>query len=246
MKYLSKVAAIAGATTIASVAALTPVLADSPGQLEGGSLVYKVKNVTQNGSYANTVSAKACDELQYSIDLHNTEYGALHNIMVKVNLPSGSTTSNVSTMTASPDAGGTTGTSGTASVNFTIPQNVTYENGTTVLYDGSGHVIKNLSDGITPNGINVGSLNGSTTEFVNFKARVNCPTTPNTPGTPGTPGTSETPGKGGPVAPAGTTLPDTGAESGLAGLAGTGALGYAVMQYRRSRVALSNKLRDRK
>ncbi|HEX5395345.1 MAG TPA: LPXTG cell wall anchor domain-containing protein, partial [Candidatus Saccharimonadales bacterium] len=43
------------------------------------------------------------------------------------------------------------------------------------LYDSNGSVIKNLSDGITTAGVNVGDIAGSTTRFVNFKAKVACP-----------------------------------------------------------------------
>jgi len=231
MKNLSKVVALAGVTAIATTVSLSPVMAGSPGQLAGGA-VYKVKDVTQNGSYSNSINANACDELEYSITLHNTEFGKLSNIMVNATLPSNGT----STMTATPDAGGTTGTSGTVNVNLGSAQGVAYENGTTQLFDGSGHLVKTLPDGIAGNGINVGDLNGSTGEFVNFKAKVNCPT-PVTPSVtpPATPG-----------APA--ALPQTGADelAALAGVGGTGAIGYGVMAYRRSKKALADKLLNRK
>lgn len=230
MKNLSKFAALAGAATIAATVTLSPVLADSPGQLEGGSLVYKVKDVTQNGAYASSINANAGDELEYSIDLHNTEFGQLTNIVVNAPLSN----SGSSTMTATPDSGGTTGTNGSVTVNDAA-QGVTYETGTTELFDGSGHLVNTLSDGITNGGVNVGNLNGSTGEFVNFKVKVNTPT-PVTPAvTPATPG-----------APA--ALPQTGAGelAGLAGIGGTGAIGYTVMAYRRSKKALASKLLNRK
>ena len=47
-----------------------------------------------------------------------------------------------------------------------------------MLYDVSGNALKTLPDTITSGGVNVGNLSGSTTEFVNFRARVNCPITP--------------------------------------------------------------------
>ena len=74
MKSLSKLVALAtGTLTLALVAfSLSPVFADSPGQLEGGSFVYEVKNLTQAGALANTISAKACEQLQYRVYLHNT------------------------------------------------------------------------------------------------------------------------------------------------------------------------------
>ena len=78
MKSLSKLVALTavGIITVAlATFSLSPVFADSPGQLGGGSEVYKVKNLTQSGSYANTITANACDEVQYSILLHNTSFG---------------------------------------------------------------------------------------------------------------------------------------------------------------------------
>lgn len=239
MKNLSKVVALAGVTAIAATVSLSPVLADSPGQLMGGPNVYKVKNITQNGSYSNTAKANACDELVYSINLHNTEFGKLTNIKVNATLPSNGS----STMTATPDSGGTTGTNGTVNVDLGSATGIAYEAGTTQLYNGSGTLVKTLSDGIANGGINVGDLNGSTNEFVNFKAKVNCPT-PVTPSVtpPATPATPATPA----AAPA--ALPQTGADeyAGLAGMAGTGAVGYAVMAYRRSKKALADKLLNRK
>lgn len=88
------------------------------------------------------------------------------------------------------------------------------------------------------------SLNGSLPGCFNyaanvtFKVKVSAPVAPSevppvTPGTPVTP--TSTP----------TSLPETGAE-GLAGLAGAGALGYAVMAYRRSRQAVKSALLNRK
>lgn len=227
---MNKFKTSAAVAVVASAALLaTPVLAGSPGQLQGGSNTYVVKNVTQNGTYANSVNAVNCgDTIKYSIQLSNTGFGTLNNINVKATL--GST----SNMTATPDAGGTTGTSAAVTVALASGQTLAYDNGSTTLYNGSGQVVKTLADGITADGINVGSLAGSTNEFVNFTAKVNCPVTPVATPPAATP------------APAPAALPQTGVEgAGLAGMAGTGALGYAVVQYRRSRKALAGKLLDR-
>jgi len=236
MKNLSKFAAIAGVTTAVAAFTLSPVMASSPGQLGGGPNIYKVKDVTQNGSYASSISAKACDVLEYSINLHNVNDGELSNIVVDATLPANGT----SNITAVPDSGASAGTSGTVSVNLGSASGLTYEAGTTELYNGSGQPVKALPDGITNGGINVGDLNGSTGEFVNFKAEVDCPTpvTPTTPSAPAAPATA-----------ASTTLPQTGASDGLAGLAGTGGtgvIGYGVVMYRRSKKALANSLLNRK
>lgn len=236
MNTMSKITSLAGVATLATLATVTPALAVSPGQLEGGSLVYQVRNVSQNGNYTNSVNANACEEVKFSVRLHNVAFGSLDNINVKATLPSGGT-SVVSNMTATPDSGAQYGTNGTATVNLSSAQGVVYESGSTVLYDANGNVLRSLPDGVTAGGVNVGSLNGSTTEFVNFKAKVNCPAPGkgSTP-TPVTPAPQPTP----------QALPATGAETGLAGFAGTGALGYAVMQYRRSRKALADRLLNRK
>jgi LPXTG-motif cell wall-anchored protein len=177
MSKVSKIAAIAAAVPVLAFAA--PVFADSPGQLQGGSNTNVVKNVTQKGSYSATTSASACDVVQYSVELHNTEYGKLSNIVVKATMPSTSSTSHVSSMTATTAAGGTTGTSGSVKVTTSTALSQSYVTGSTKLYDGNGTLVKTLADGITTSaGLNVGDLNGSTTEFVNFQAKFNCETPP--------------------------------------------------------------------
>ena len=217
---------------MASAMIVAPVAAGSPGQLQGGSNTYVVKNVTQGGSYANSVNTVKCgDTVKYSIQLANTGFGRLTDI--KVNASLGIT----SNMTAIPAEGSVAGTSAAVTVVLASGQTLNYDKDSTILYDTHGAVVKTLPNGITAGGINVGNLAGSTNEFVNFTAHVNCPETPKTPETPATPSTPS-------VTP--TALPDTGAEGALAGVAGTGALGYAVMQYRRSRKALADVLRNRK
>jgi hypothetical protein len=208
----------------ASALVAVPVFASSPGQLASGQ-VLKVKNVTKNGSYSTSVGSLTCgDDLKYSLMLSNTEFGTLKNIVVKANLANG-------TATATPDSGSSAGTSGQVSVALADGQSLEYVSGSTVLFNNSGQVIKNLSDGVTAGGVNVGNLNGSTIEFVNFEAKVKCPVTPNTPNTPSTP---QTP----------TAIPQTGgAEAGLAGMAGTGIVGYAALAYRRSRKAVTDALK---
>lgn len=183
MKSLSKYVAIVAGLTVFAIAAfsMSPVLADSPGQLEGGSAVYEVKDVTQNGAYATTISAKSGDLVEYSVEIHNGAYGSLSDVVVRVDLPSNSATSNTSTVTATTSDGGTTGTTGTATVNLSSAEAITYTSGTTELYNEQGTVIEKLPDTITSNGVDIGAVNGSTTEFVNFEARVSTPVTPPAP-----------------------------------------------------------------
>ncbi|OVE78499.1 hypothetical protein BVY00_02590 [bacterium G20] len=176
MFKLSKKLAAAGAgLMVVAMTALSPspVFADSPGQLTGGPNVYLVKNLTQGGSYANSVSAACNEEVQYSTQLHNAAFGGLTNIQVSANLAGG-------TISAVPAEGASAGTTGNVTVNVASGGTLAYENGTTVLYDVSGNALKTLPDTITSGGVNVGNLSGSTTEFVNFRAIVNCPITPTT------------------------------------------------------------------
>ena len=174
MKSLYKFALAASSALAIASLGTAPVLADSPGQLTGGPNTFVVKNVTKNGSYANSASATCNEEVKYSIRLHNAAFGGLTNIQAKVNLPAGS-------MTAVPAEGASQGTSGSVSVTVAAGGTLVYENGSTILYDVNGGVIKTLPDTITSSGVNVGNLKGSTTEFVNFMAKVNCPTPPPKP-----------------------------------------------------------------
>jgi len=191
-----------------------PVFADSPGQLAGGSNVYAVKNVTKSGSYGASAAVSACgDVMQFSIYLHNTEFSQLDNIQVTATLGASST------VTATPSTGASTGTTGTVTVTG-LPSNgsLSYVAGSTKLYDGNDALVRTLPDGITTSaGINAGSLMGSTTEFINFQAKVNCTTTPTTP-----------PAK---------TLPNTGAGSVaalFAGVAAASAVAYNVVLRRQN------------
>ena len=219
MNRFSKLAMVAAALPVFAIAA--PAIADSPGQLEGGSIIYNVKNVTKGGSFAPSANASACNELEYTIRLHNISFGGLTNVHVQVNLPSGSSTVNTSTMTATTNLGGTSGASANATVNIDSAQTVSYENGTTVLYDSKGNVIKTLPDTITTSGVDIGGLNGSTTEFVNYKAKTSCPTTP--PVTP-------------PTTPPAKTLPNTGAGDVLGiftGASAAGGVGHYIVARRK-------------
>ena len=216
-------------STVLALSAL-PVLAfagsafaDSPGQLEGGTINYVVKDVTTGGTYLNTINANACDEVRYSIRLHNTSFGAFGNIHVSATLPSTAGTSNTSTYTATTDLGGVSGATSSVTVNTSSAQSIAYENGSAKLYDASGNVIKSLPDTITTSGVDVGGLAGSTTEFVNFNAKVNCPTPTPTPTQTPTPTPT-------PVKPAAkpAALPNTGPGEVAAVFTGASAFGTAA------------------
>jgi hypothetical protein len=212
---------VAAALAVVPVIALSgTAIAGSPGQLGGGDN-YTVKNLTQKGSYGNNISATCKDEVQYSMELSNTEFGALNNVTLKVSLPSNG---GVSTATATTDLGGTSGASDSATLNLGSGQTQALVNGSTTLFDDQGHAIKTLPDTIATSGVNIGTLKGSTIEFVNFKAKVNCPTPTPTP-TP-TPAPTPTPTP----APAKTpeVLPNTGAGDVLGAFAGASAAGTAA------------------
>ena len=169
MKNLKTLAMTSAVLNTVVLAFSGAALAGSPGQLAGGDN-YLVKNVTKGGSYSNSVSASCGDELKYSMQLSNTQFGGLNNVILKATLP---TNGGVSTATATTDLGGASGTSDTASVSLPNGATQSLINGTTVLYDGNATAIKTLPDTIV-NGVNIGTLTGSTTEFVNFKVKVTC------------------------------------------------------------------------
>ena len=155
---------------------VSPAGAFSIGQIEAGN-IYRISNLTQNVGYANPASANACDEVEYSAELHNPDYATLNNVEVTVTLPSVAGTTNTSTLTTYAANGSPTTTTASATLNISSSQTVSYESGTTQLLNSTGGVLANLPDGITQGGINIGSLPGSTTVFVNFKAKVSCPPT---------------------------------------------------------------------
>lgn len=169
---LLKLASSAAAVLAVTVLGASLVFAGSPGQLAQGTSIYEVKNITQNSGYAKTLSATCNDEVQYSVMLANTGYGDLNNVTLTATLPSAG---GVSTATATTDLGGNSGTHDSVTVNLASGSQG-YESGTTTLYDGNGNVIKTLPDTITTSGVNVGTIVGSTTEYVNFRAKVGCST----------------------------------------------------------------------
>jgi hypothetical protein len=207
MIRFSKIAAALAVVPVMAFA--TPALADSPGQLEGGN-VYVVKNLTQGGSYSTTINTACNDEVQYSIRLHNIAFGGLTNIKVSANLISGQ-------MTATPDQGADWGTTASVKVNLPANGSLNVEADTTNLYNSSGSVIKTLPNGITTSGVNAGDLNGSTTEFVIFKAKVACTKQFTVTAAPTTPAPTKA-----------TSLPNTGAGDVVGLFAGASAAGTAA------------------
>src|SRR5690348_7382990 len=113
---MSRFSRLATALAVVPVLAVSgSALAGSPGQLAQGAGLYQVKNLTQKGSYASTISATCNDEIEYSMELANTGFGSLTNVVLNATLPNGG---GVSTATATTDLGGNSGTHDSVTVNL--------------------------------------------------------------------------------------------------------------------------------
>lgn len=226
MKLKSLIAGAATAVIVPVVSLAGPALASSPGQIDGGD-IYRIKNLTQNSDYNTTASATCNDELQYKVRLHNSGFGSVDNVTAKATLPSAGGTSTMSVNYES--TGPENSVSGSATLNLS-KGTVSYESGSSQLFDKDNNLIKSLPDGVTNGGVNIGSINGSTAESIAFKAKVTCPTTPVTP--PSTPSTPSTP-----AAPTTTTtLVNTGPGDVIGAFSAAtvaGALGYRLYLSRR-------------
>jgi len=213
------------AKSIALTALVLPVVAftgiagaASEGQIEGGD-IYRVRNVTKNTDFTDPASADKCEVVQFKVRIHNPGPGGLTSVTVRASLPTAAATTHTSTVEVSAINADPSYTTDTASVNLSSAQGIKYVNGSTQLLDAHNGFIKNLPDGITASGVNIGNVGVSTEEkrYVQFQAKVDCPTPPVTP--PTTPPTTPT----NPVAP--KELPKTGAGDVVAVVAGATILG---------------------
>lgn len=148
-----------------------------------------------------------------------------------------------------------------------MPAYVSYVKGTTQLKNGANpNGVKITSDNITTGGIDVGNYNPGAVGYVWFAAKIDSNLQPgdytlknvgivrpegmndfyNVAITklhvvgPTTPVTPTTPQQGGETG----SLPTTGVEAPLAGLTGTGVIGYSIHAYRKSRKQLADSLRN--
>jgi len=168
-------ALVASLAVVPALAFAVPAFAGSTGKLAGGDN-YVAKNITKGGDYSDNTAATCNDTVQYSMQLSNTEFDALDSVTLKVTLPS---QGGESTATATTNLGGTTGASDTTTVTLSgTNASQSLVAGTTTLYDDSGKALKTLPDTVATSGVNIGALAGSTTEYVNFQVKVNCPTPP--------------------------------------------------------------------
>jgi len=163
------------AATFAVVPALfsaSTVFAASEGHLSSGPGMYQVKNVTKNTANSSSVSATCNETVKYTLQLANSEFAAVKNIVVKANLATGGIT-----------ASGTNSVGQTTSVSADVDVNL--DKGSLAYVAGSTQVTPilnssqlgqttTIADGITAGGVNVGTLNGSTREYVQFQAKVEC------------------------------------------------------------------------
>jgi hypothetical protein len=67
------------------------------GQINGGD-IYRAEDITQNSSFSDTTTAKACDVLQYRVRLYNPGSATVNSVNVQADVSNESTDSNKSTI----------------------------------------------------------------------------------------------------------------------------------------------------
>lgn len=217
---MKRILSIAGVAVIAIATLFTPqaAFANSPGQLSNAATNYEVRNVTTNGTYAQSASATCDQTVKYSVLLANSDFGLLKNLTVKANLSTGDINASATNVSSE-----TTSVSGKATVNV-AKGTLVYVPGSTVRITADGKTTTPVADGITAGGANVGDLIGSTQTFVQFQAKVSCPTTP--PVQPEKP--VESPKE----------LPQTGVGENILAIVGAGAIAAGAAYYVASRRTL--------
>ncbi len=239
------------------VAALAVVLTGAvamAAQIEGGNF-YRVKKITPPASsYADQTSADKCQTVQFLAQIHNPGPEPLENVKVKATLPTNAQNPISSKATISASNAATQ--EDTATVNLPAAYAIDYVAGSTKLLDHNAGVIQALPDGILGAGVDIpGGVGVSLQQirYVQFQAEIDCPevevcpegttgTPPNCvkpPVTPPTTTTKTTP-PAAPVTP--SVIPSTGPEAVLAGIVGSGSLGFGVRQWLASRRRLSGTL----
>lgn len=149
------------------------------GQLGSGD-IYRVRNVSDNQTdFVKTANADPCETVQFKVRVHNAGPKTLTNVKVKATLSNGVSTSHSSTVTVSADNNRDNAVAtGSAGVTVSKASDIDYVNGSTELLDDSGNRIQTLGDTILTSGVNIGSVGVSLNQmrFVQFKARLDCPT----------------------------------------------------------------------
>lgn len=207
--------------------------------------------ITASGGFQDVIQVRDGEEVYLRVYIHNNAnpgimapFTALaRNTTVRVLLPTSQKTDNFAAAMISAD----NATPGTVSDTLTFrgerPFKLSYVPGSAKFEyrpDGSTWTVSQVPDSIATSGANLGDIKGcfEYSGFVTLKAKVSMPGPTATPQP-----TQPTPA---PAQPAvAKPLPETGPEAGLAAAAGTGAIGYAVRAYRRSRKALVDSLLNR-
>jgi uncharacterized repeat protein (TIGR01451 family) len=145
----------------------TPRFNFLPGDLE----MLQMYNVTQKQTtWADPISANINDRVAYMVYFHNgVEDSVAHNTSVRVDFPHDSRNPVPATSWIWSDEtaaisdtivnGKTVGNSG-ATLNLPSAGRVDYVSGSTKLFDSKGAFVRQLPDGITNTGINIGDING--------------------------------------------------------------------------------------
>ena len=190
--------ALAGASiALASVLISTTAFADSPGRLATGATLFQVRNITKSGTYASSTSASCGETVRHSVEIANTQYGLTKNVTVTAPL------NGTITVTGTNENKEVLTSSGKTTVTATNGT-LAYVTGSSTLVDATGKQIKALPDTLLTHGVNIGDINGSTEEYVQYQSSVKCetptppvtttkPTTPTPPVTETKPTTPSTP-----------------------------------------------------
>jgi uncharacterized repeat protein (TIGR01451 family) len=172
---------LAAAVAVLPVFAVTAsAYAAGTGQIEQGD-IYRVKDVTTNSAFADTITAACNDTVQFRVRIHNTGPNALTNVKVAATLNGASSTSHGSQVSLSADNNlDNEVVTASAGVNTSNNTTASFVSGSTQLLNNSGSVLKNLPDGILSGGLNIGSVGPLTTdtEVVQFQAKLTCETPP--------------------------------------------------------------------
>lgn len=177
---MKKLTSIALGIFMVPVVAVSAVSALAAGQVEGGD-IYRVKNVTKGIDFTDPVTATCGDTVQFKVRIHNPGPDALTGVKVSATLPTAAATSHSSKVTVSADNANPASTSDTAGVNLDKSGTLQYVAGSTELLDAHNSKLSTLPDGVVNGSVNIPGGVGVSTEqkrFVQFSAKVNCPTIP--------------------------------------------------------------------
>jgi uncharacterized repeat protein (TIGR01451 family) len=180
MTRFSKLAAALAVAPVLAFSGSAALAADSnSGQIEMGN-IYRVRNLTTNGSFDDSITASCNETVQFRVRIHNPGPDPITNVKVAATLDSGSSTSHSSKVSITADNVGGEVVTDTTGVNLDKAGTLSYVAGTTELLDPNGSKLNNLPEGITSGGtgVNIGTVGVSLQQIrlVQFQAKVNCPT----------------------------------------------------------------------